>query len=82
MLCYEAVAFIVKQYFDRLRKGFDRALKNSQHQGEISANTDISQVTEFLVGSVLGLITYARLPVPRTDVQAYIRGVLATLNHL
>jgi TetR/AcrR family transcriptional regulator, transcriptional repressor for nem operon len=78
----EAVASIVQQYFDRLRRGFDRALRSAKQNGEIAASTDISQVTEFLVGSVLGLTIYARLPVPRKDVQAFIRGVLTTLEHL
>jgi TetR/AcrR family transcriptional regulator, transcriptional repressor for nem operon len=78
----ESVEFIVQQYFDRLRQGFDRALRNAKQNGEIAVSTNISQVTEFLVGSVLGLTTYARLPVPRKDVQSFVRGVLATLEHL
>ncbi len=78
----EAVVSIVQQYFDRLRRGFKRALKNAKQNDEIAASTDISQVTEFLVGSVLGLTTYARLRVPRQDVQTFIRGVLTTLEHL
>jgi TetR/AcrR family transcriptional regulator, transcriptional repressor for nem operon len=78
----EAVASIVQQYFDRLRQGFERALKNAKQNGEIAVSTDIVQVTEFLVGSVLGVVTYARSPVPRKDVQTYVRGVLAMLEHL
>jgi TetR/AcrR family transcriptional regulator, transcriptional repressor for nem operon len=77
-----AVVSIVQHYFDRLRRGFNRALKSAKQNGEISASIDIAQVTEFLVGSVLGLTTYARSPVPRTDVQAYIRGILAAVEHL
>jgi TetR/AcrR family transcriptional regulator, transcriptional repressor for nem operon len=78
----EAIEPIVQQYFDRLRRGFDRALRSAMKNGEIAASTDISQVVEFLVGSVLGLTTYARLPIPRKDVQTFVRGVLATLEHL
>jgi TetR/AcrR family transcriptional regulator, transcriptional repressor for nem operon len=78
----EAVASIVQQYFNRLRRGFERALKSAKQNGEIAASSDISQVTDFLIGSVLGLTTYARLPVPRKDVQTFIRGVLATLDRL
>jgi TetR/AcrR family transcriptional regulator, transcriptional repressor for nem operon len=78
----EAVVSIVQQYFDRLRRGFERALKNAKQNDEIATSTNISQVAEFLIGSVLGLTTYARLPVPRKDVQTFIRGVLATLEHL
>jgi TetR/AcrR family transcriptional regulator, transcriptional repressor for nem operon len=78
----KSVSSIVQQYFDRLRRGFNRALKSAKQNGEIAVSTDIAQVTEFLVGSVLGLTTYARLPVPRKDVQAFVRGVLATLENL
>jgi TetR/AcrR family transcriptional regulator, transcriptional repressor for nem operon len=78
----EAVVSIVQQYFERLHRGFDRALKHAKQNGEIAASTDIAQVAEFLVGSVLGLTTYARSPVPRKDVQTYVRGILATLEHL
>jgi TetR/AcrR family transcriptional regulator, transcriptional repressor for nem operon len=76
------VASIVQQYFERLRRGFNRTLKSAKQNGEISENTDIAQTTEFLIGSVLGLTAYARSPVPRKDVQTYVRGILATLEHL
>jgi TetR/AcrR family transcriptional regulator, transcriptional repressor for nem operon len=78
----ETVASIVQQYFDRLRRGFVRALRKARQDGEIANSTDISQVTEFLIGSVLGIVTYARSPAPRKDVQTYVRGILAILKHL
>jgi TetR/AcrR family transcriptional regulator, transcriptional repressor for nem operon len=40
----EAVASIVQQYFDRLRRGFERALINAQRNGEISVNTEYCSV--------------------------------------
>jgi len=78
----ETVVSKVQQYFDRLRWGFARALRTARQNGEIAESTDIAQVTEFLVGSVLGLTTYARSPAPRKDVQTYVRGILAMLEHL
>jgi TetR/AcrR family transcriptional repressor of nem operon len=78
----EAVVSKIQQYFKRLRQGFARALKNAMQNGEIAQSTDIPQITEFLVGSVLGLTTYARSPASRKDVQAYVKGIIAMLKHL
>ncbi|YAF94572.1 MAG: TetR/AcrR family transcriptional regulator [Nodularia sp. CChRGM 3473] len=72
----------VQQYFERLRRSFARALNRARQNGEIAENTDIPQVTEFLVGSVLGLTTYARSPAPRKNVQAYVRGIIKMLEYL
>ncbi len=78
----EKVASIIQQYFDRLRRGFVRALKKAKQDGEIAKSTDISQVTEFLIGSVLGIVAYSRSPASRKDVQTYVRSILATLKQL
>jgi TetR/AcrR family transcriptional repressor of nem operon len=78
----EIVVSRVQQYFARLRQGFARALNRAKQTGEIAESTDIPQMTEFLVGSVLGLTTYARSPAPRKDVQTYVRGIIAMLERL
>jgi len=78
----EIVVSRVQQYFARLRQGFARALNRAKQTGEITESTDIPQVTELLVGSVLGLTTYARSPAPRKDVQTYVRGIIAMLERL
>jgi TetR/AcrR family transcriptional repressor of nem operon len=78
----EIVVSRVQRYLERLRRAFSRALKRAKQTGEVAESTDIAQVAEFLVGSVLGLTTYARSPAPREDVKAYIRGILAMLRHL
>ncbi len=78
----EIVVSQVQQYFSRLRQGFARALNTAKQNGEIAEDADISQVTEFLVGSVLGLTTYARSPASRKDVQTYIRGILFMIEKL
>jgi TetR/AcrR family transcriptional regulator, transcriptional repressor for nem operon len=78
----EIVVSRVHQYLERLRRAFGRALKRAKQNGEVAENTDIAQIGEFLVGSVLGLTTYARSPAPREDVKAYIRGILVMLRQL
>jgi TetR/AcrR family transcriptional repressor of nem operon len=72
----------VQQYLERLRRAFMRALKRAKQNGEVAENTDIAQIGEFLVGSVLGLTTYARSPASREDVKAYIKRILAMLKYL
>jgi TetR/AcrR family transcriptional regulator, transcriptional repressor for nem operon len=78
----EIVISRVQQYLERLRQAFLRALKGAKQNGEIAESTNVTQMTEFLVGSVLGLTTYARSPAPRDDVKAYVRGVLVMLKQL
>jgi TetR/AcrR family transcriptional repressor of nem operon len=76
------VAEKIQQHFNRFRQGFVQALKRAKQSGEISNQTDIEQMAEFLVGSVVGLTVYARSPAPRNDVKNYIRGIIATLDKL
>ncbi len=76
------VAFKVQQYFDRFRQGFARALSRAKQNGEITNSANIQQLAEFLVGSVLGLTVYARSPAPKEDVQSYVQGIIAILDHL
>jgi TetR/AcrR family transcriptional regulator, transcriptional repressor for nem operon len=78
----ETVTTKIQQYFDRFRQVFTQALKRAKQNGEISNDTDIEQMTEFLVGSVLGLTVYARSPAPRKNVKNYIEGVIKILDCL
>jgi TetR/AcrR family transcriptional regulator, transcriptional repressor for nem operon len=78
----EIVGSIVQQYFDRLRHGFARSLTRAKQNGEIADSTDIAPISELLVGSVLGLTTYARSSAPRQDIRTYISGILAMLKLL
>lgn len=78
----EVVLSKIQNYLERLRRAFTRALKRAKQNGEVAENIDIAQVSEFLVGSVLGLTTYARSPAPREDVKTYVRGILMMLKHL
>lgn len=77
----DAVALIVQEYFERLRCGFRSALKAAKLKKEISVDADIAGLTDFLIGTVLGLTTYARSSLSRRNVQNYIRQSLAMLNH-
>jgi TetR/AcrR family transcriptional regulator, transcriptional repressor for nem operon len=78
----EEVTAKVLQYFDRFRQAFARSLERAKQNGEISKRTDIEQMVEFLVGSLVGLTAYARSPVPKIHVQNYIKGVIAILDNL
>ncbi|MEN9521603.1 MAG: HTH-type transcriptional repressor ComR [Cyanobacteriota bacterium] len=78
----EEVTAKILQYFDRFRQGFARSLERAKQNGEISKHTDIEQMVEFLVGSLVGMTAYARSPVPKIHVHNYIKGIIAILHNL
>jgi TetR/AcrR family transcriptional regulator, transcriptional repressor for nem operon len=77
-----SIARIVSSYLDELRALLRKACVNSRTRGEVRAGIDVDQVADYLAGAVLGLMTLARAPTPRTAVIHYIDGVLDFLNGL
>lgn len=77
-----SVARIVASYLDELRALLRKACTNARARGEISRGTDLDQVADYLVGSVLGLWTLARAPASTSAVQHYVQGVLTSLHGL
>jgi TetR/AcrR family transcriptional repressor of nem operon len=75
------VARIVEAYLDDLRTRFSRALANAQRRGELARGVDCAAVADYLAGAVLGLMTLARSPAPRSAVRNYVAGVLAFLSN-
>lgn len=76
------VARIVEAYLDDLRIRLSRALANAQRRGELARGVDFSATADYLAGAVLGLMTLARSPAPRSAVGNYVAGVLASLSNL
>jgi len=77
-----SVARIVSSYLNELRVPLRRACVNALKRGELRAGTDVRQVADYLVGAVLGLMTLARSPAPRTAVAHYVDGVVGFLRSL
>ncbi len=77
-----SVARIVEAYLGDLRNRLARALDNAQRQGEARADLDCTAAADYLAGAVLGLMTLARSPAPRSAVRNYVAGVLAFLSNL
>lgn len=74
-----SVARIVSSYLGDLRVLLRRACVNARTRGEVRFETDVDQVADYLVGSVLGLWTLARSPAPATALRHYVDGVLGFL---
>ncbi len=77
-----SVARIVEAYLGDLRARLARALGNARRQGEVRADVDCAAAADYLAGAVLGLMTLARSPAPRSTVRNYVVGVLAFLSNL
>ena len=77
-----SIARIVSSYLDELRALFRRACLNSRARREVRSGTDVDQVADYLAGAVLGLMTLARAPAPRSALVHYVDGVLGFLNAL
>lgn len=77
-----SVARIVEAYLGDLRTRLARALANAQRRGELSPGVDCAATADYLAGAVLGLMTLARSPAPRSVVRNYLAGVLAFLSTL
>ncbi len=77
-----SVARIVDAYLDDLRTRFARALGNAQRRGELRRGVNCTATADYLAGAVLGLMTLARSPAPRSAVRNYVAGVLAFVSNL
>ena len=75
-----SVARIVSKYLDELAALLRRACVNARKRRELRSNTDVDQVADYLVGSVVGLWVLARSPAPDTVLRHYVEGVLASLD--
>lgn len=77
-----SVARIVEAYLDDLRTRFSRALANAQRRDELAGDVNCAATADYMAGAVLGLMTLARSPAPRSAVRNYVAGVLAFLSNL
>jgi TetR/AcrR family transcriptional repressor of nem operon len=55
-----AVSAAVQRHFDRMRRGFGRALSNAQADGSLAADFDVAAYADFLVGVAQGIFVMAR----------------------
>lgn len=76
------VARIVEAYLGDLRARFARALANARRQRRLRPGVSGAATADYLAGAVLGLMTLARSPAPRSAVRNYLAGVLAFLSSL
>ena len=60
----------VAAYFDRITTGFERALTNGCHGGELDPATDTRQLAQFFTTSLVGVAACIRAEAPAEQVQA------------
>jgi hypothetical protein len=77
-----SVAHIVSRYLGELRALFRQACINARARGDVRRGTDVEQVADYFLGSVLGLWTLARSPASTSAVQHYVQGVLTFVDGL
>jgi TetR/AcrR family transcriptional repressor of nem operon len=77
-----SVARVVEGYLEDLRTRFGRALATARRRGEMRAGVEVAATADYLAGAVLGLMTLARSPAPRSAVRNYVGGVLTFLSNL
>lgn len=59
---------------------FRAALVNARDKGEIAASADPEILADHCVGSLMGLMGYARSPAPRGAVRNHVKGILGFLD--
>lgn len=62
------------------RNTFHAALANARDNGEIAASADMEILADHCVGSLMGLMGYARSPAPREAVRNHVKGILGFLD--
>ena len=76
----DAVAQKVNDHVQRLTGAFRHALTNAQQQGEIGAAVNAEEYAPYLTGVVLGVSVYAKTPVDREAIKAYVQVALSILR--
>lgn len=76
------IAAEVAIHLDGLRDKFLAALRNAQCAGQLRDGVRTREVADFLVSSLLGLMTLSRSSVPDTTVAGAIAGIQAYLKSL
>jgi len=76
------IAKRIEAYLADLRRALRAAAGRATAKGQVVGDADPDEIADYLVGAVLGLMSYARSPAPRVQVRHYLRGVLRFLEGL
>lgn len=74
------IARRIDRYLSRLAEGLRRAARSAQARGELRSELDVDEFVDYCVGSVLGIMSFARSPAPRRAVRNYVHGILRTIE--
>jgi AcrR family transcriptional regulator len=70
----------IKEFQQRIRDGFARALRCAQRQGEVAAKADADEMANYLLGVVVGVSVIVRQPIDGDAVENFIRSALKRLS--
>lgn len=73
-----AISRRVERYLSRLQRALRQAAERSR--SELRDDIDAHEFADYCVGAVLGLMSFARSPAPRSAVRNYLNGVLYTID--
>ncbi len=72
---------LVERHLERLRSGFERALKTGQECGEVDRALDAKRFAEFLAISAQGLWSASRMITDAAHLRAYVDTLLAPIEN-
>lgn len=78
----QQITQVVREFMTEVRGLFRAALGRAADAGMVRPEVALDDLSDYLLGSLLGFMTLARSPVPRTMLTHHIDGVLRTLDAL
>jgi TetR/AcrR family transcriptional repressor of nem operon len=78
----QEVARVVGEFMTEVRGLFRAALARAVDAGRLRPDLALDDLADYLLGSLLGFMTLARAPVPRSTLAHHVDGVLRTLDAL
>ncbi len=76
----EAISSAVRAHFDRLCRGFERALAIAKAKRQLPENFDAAAFAQFLAISAQGLWAYSRISRDASELRRYVTTLLAPIT--
>ena len=76
------VAAVIEEFINHLRGLFGKCMRYMQAEQRLSSDVEVEVVADFLVGSLVGLMTLIRSNVDQRMLNNHIKGILAFLASL
>lgn len=77
-----AIGRVVTRFLDEVRGLFGAAIDRARASGALSEQADAQRLADYFLGALVGFMTLARSPLPRTALVHYVDEVLAHIQGL